>query len=84
LSDDRRGSLNIVSYEQRASAVVLATQFENRPAEDAKILLEHVGGMYFLRAIETPDGVYTLSLPRSALLMAKSAQADGATASGTH
>jgi hypothetical protein len=31
----------------------------------------------FLRAIETLDGVYTMPLPRSALLMAKSAHTDG-------
>lgn len=84
LSDDRLGSLRIASYEQRSGVLVLANQFEDRPANDTKISLEHVGGMYFLRTIETPDGVYTLPLPRSALLMAKSAHTDGATASGTH
>ena len=84
LSDDRRGSLSIVSYEQRSSVLVIPNQFENRPADGAKISLERVGGMYFLRSIETLDGVYSLPLPRSALLMAKSAHTDSMSASGTH
>ena len=84
LSDDRRGTLSIASYEQRSGVLVIPSQFENRPADDAKISLERVGGTYFLRSIETLDGVYTLSLPRSAVLMAKSAHTDSISASGTH
>ena len=84
LSDDRRAGLSIVSYEQRSGVVVLANEFEDRSSEDARIGLEQVGGTYFLRSIQTLDGVYTLPLPRSALLMAKSAHPDGASASGTH
>lgn len=84
LSDDRLAGLSIASYEQRSGVVVLPNQFENRPADDTKISLEHLGGMYFLRSIETLDGVYTFPLPHSALLMAKSAQTDNMSASGTH
>jgi len=84
ISDDRLAGLSIVSHEQRSGVLVLANQFENRPAGDTKIRFELVGGMYFLRSIETLDGVYTLSLPSSALLMAKSAHTDGMSASGTH
>jgi hypothetical protein len=84
LSDDRLSGLSIVSREQGSVVVVLANQFENRPADDTKIRFERVGGMYFLRSIATLDGVYTLPLPRSALLMAKSAYTDGMSASGTH
>jgi hypothetical protein len=62
----------------------LANQFENRPAGDAKVRFERLGGTYFLHTIETLDGVYTLSLPRSAVLMANSAHTDGMSASGTH
>ena len=84
LSDDPRAGLSILSYEQRSGVLVLANQFENRPADDTKILFERVGDMYYLSSIETLDGVYTLSLPRSALLMAKSAHTDGMSVSGTH
>ena len=84
LSDDRLAGLSIFSYEQRSGILVTPNQFENRPSDDAKVSFERVGGMYFLRSIETRDGVYTLSLPRSAILMAKSAHTDGISASGAH
>ena len=84
LSDDRLAGLSIVSDEQRSSAFVLANHFESRPGDDPKISFEQVGGMYFLRSIETLDGVYTVLLPHSALLMVKSAQTDGVSASGAH
>jgi len=48
------------------------------------IRLEQVGGVYFLRSIETLDGVYTMPLPPSALLMAKSAHVNDISSSGTH
>jgi hypothetical protein len=84
LSDDRLAGLNIGSYETRSGVVVLANQFESRPGENAKVQFERVGGTYFLHSIETLDGVYTLPLPRSAVLMAKSAHTDNMSASGTH
>lgn len=84
LSDGRLGGLSIVSYEQRSGVYVLPNQFEGRPASDTKVSFERVGGMYFLRSIETLDGVYTLPLPRSAVLMANSPHTDGMSASGTH
>ena len=84
LSDDRLAGLSISSYEQRSGVLVLANQFENRPSGDTKILLERAGNMYYLSSIKTLDGVYTLPLPRSAVLMAKSAHTDGMSASGTH
>ena len=84
LSDDRLAGLSIASYEQRSGVLVLANHFENRLADDTKVGLERVGGMYFLRSIETLDGVYTFPLPHSALLTAKSAHTDNMSASGTH
>lgn len=84
LSDDRRSGLIIVNREQGSGVVVLVNQFENRPADAAKVSLERVGSMYFLGSIETQDGVYTLTLPRSALQMAKSAHTNGMSASGSN
>jgi hypothetical protein len=84
LSDDRLAGLSIVSGEQRAGILVLANQFENRRTDDIKVSFERVGGMYFLRSIEAMDGVYTFPLTHSALLMAKSAQTNNMSASGTH
>ena len=84
LSDDRLAGLIISGYEQRSGVLVLANHFESRSADDPKILFERVGDMYYLSSIETLDGVYTLPLPRSAVLMAKSAHTDNLSASGTH
>ena len=84
LSDDRLGGLSIASREQRSGVFVLANHFEDRPAGEAKLSFERIGDMYFLRYIETADGVYTLPLPRFAVLLAKSAHANGMSASGTH
>ena len=84
LSDDPRSRLSIASYETGSGVVVLANHFDSRPADDAKISLQRVGDMYYLRSIETRDGIYSLPLPHSTLLMAKSAHTDGLSASGAH
>ena len=83
LSDDRRSGLSIVSYEQRSGVVVLTNQFENRPADDAKVRFERVGNMYYLSAIETLDGVYTVPVSRSISVVAKSKHGGSVSASGT-
>jgi hypothetical protein len=82
LSDDKSAGLSIVSYEQRAGVLVLANQFENRPANEAKVRFERVGNMYYLSSIETLDGVYSVSLPRSVSVLAKSKHGGGTSASG--
>lgn len=82
LSDDRQVGLSIVSYEQGSAVIVLTSQFDNRPADDAKVRLERVGNMYYLSSIETLDGVYTLSLPRSVSVVAKSKHNGSTSASG--
>jgi hypothetical protein len=81
LSDDGLARLSIVNYEQRSGVLVLA-QFENRPADDTKVRFERVDDNYYLSSIVTLDGVYTLSLPRSVFLSAKSAHSNGVSASG--
>ena len=82
LSDDRLTSLSIVSYEQRSGVLVLTNQFENRPGNDAKVSFERVGGMYYLSSIETLDGVYNVTLPRSISVLARSKHGGGTSASG--
>ena len=84
LSDDRLSGLSIFSYEQRSGVVVLANQFENHPADDAKIRFVRVGDVYYLSSIVTLDGVYTLPLPRSVYLLAKSTHSNSMSASGSH
>jgi hypothetical protein len=82
LSDDRRAGLSIVSYEQQSGVLVLTNQFENRPADEAKVRFERVGDMYYLSSIETLDGVYTVSLPHSISVLARSKHGGGTSASG--
>jgi len=82
LSDDRIAGLSIVSYEQRSGVLVLTNQFENRPRDAAKVRFERVGDMYYLSSIETLDGVYTVSLPHSISVLARSKHGGGTSASG--
>jgi hypothetical protein len=82
LSNDRLSGLSIVSYEQRSGVLVLTNQFENRPGNDAKVRFERVGDMYYLSSIETLDGVYTVSLPRSISVLARSKHGGSTSASG--
>jgi len=84
LSDDRLTGLSIVSYEQRSGVLVSTNQFENRPGNDAKVSLERVGDMYYLSSIETLDGVYTVSLPRSISVLARSKHAPAHQLPGCH
>lgn len=84
VSDNRSGGLSIVNYDTKSSIFVLPEQFESQQRVDARVTFERVGSTYFLSAIETLDGVYTLPPPRSAVLMAKSAHSDGMSASETH
>lgn len=82
LSDDRLTALSIVSYEQRSGVIVLANQFENRPAAEANVGFERVGGTYYLSSIETLDGVYTVSLSRSIFVLARAKHGGTVSASG--
>src|ERR1700752_617322 len=82
LSEDRLAGLRIVNYEERSGVLVLANQFENRPADDAKVRFERVGDMYYLSSIQTLDGVYTVSLPHSISVLARSKHGGGTSASG--
>src|ERR1700746_2466761 len=72
LSDDRLAGLSIVNYEERSGVLVLTNQFENRPADDAKVRFERVGDMYYLSSLQTLDGVYTVPVSRSISVVAKS------------
>ena len=82
LSDDRLAGLSIVSYEQRSGVLVLTNQFESRPGDAAKARFERVGDMYYLSSIETLDGVYTVFLPHSISVLARSKHGGGTSASG--
>jgi hypothetical protein len=76
--------LEISSYETGASALLLPTVFADAPGEHAHLTLRLVGGKYFLSGIQTANGVYTLALPRSVVMMAQTGQHGGMSSSGSN
>jgi hypothetical protein len=75
--------LEIKRYETGASAFLLPTFFDNAQVGHAQLSFEHVGDKYFLSAVETPIGTYAVSIPRSAIELAKMEQ-QGASSSGSN
>jgi hypothetical protein len=82
--DDRLGALSISSRESRAGVVVKATEFDEQRAENCKVMFEQVGDSQVLSKIQTLDGVYIISVPRSSTLVAGVKQHQGMSASGTN
>jgi hypothetical protein len=74
-------ALEISSYETRASAFVIPTVFDDVKTGQAQLSFEHVGNKYFLSAIETPIGTYAITIPPSAIELAKMEQ-QGTSSSG--
>ena len=75
--------LVLSSFENHASAIVLATDVENIPADKAQISLEQVGGRYFLSKIETADHVFNILVSRSAIMEAAARSHSGTSAPGS-
>jgi hypothetical protein len=71
------------SFENRTSAIVLAADVENIPADKAQISLEQVDGQYFLSKIETADHVFNIPVSRSAIMEATARSHSGTSASGS-
>jgi hypothetical protein len=71
------------SFENRTSAIVLATDVENIPSDKAQISLEQVEGRYFLSKIETADHVFNFPVSRSAITEAAARSHSGTSASGS-
>ena len=62
--------LEMRSYETRASVFVLPTVFDDVRSDRAQLHFEHLGDTYFLSAVETPIGTYTIDIPLSAIKLA--------------
>jgi hypothetical protein len=58
------------SFEKRTSAIVLPSQVEGGSADKVHLSFEWVGGQYFLRKIATADNVFTIRVPRLAIMEA--------------
>jgi hypothetical protein len=67
-------ALEISSYETRGSAFLIPTVFDDFQTGHAQLNFEHVGDKYFLSAIETPIGTYTVTIPPSAIELARMEQ----------
>jgi hypothetical protein len=75
--------LEISSFDTKMSVLVLPTLFDDAETGQPKIILEHLGGRYFLRAITTPIGTYAIPLPPSAITLAQTNDRGTVTSSGT-
>jgi len=66
--------LEIRSYETRASVFVIPTLFNDAEIGHTQLNFDHVGDKYFLSAIKTPIGTYTVTIPPSAIKLAQTEQ----------
>ena len=82
--DSTSGSreLEISSYETRASVYVIPTFFDDVQSDKAQLNFEHLGGTYFLSAIETPIGAYAINIPPAAIKLAQTQQPGGSHSGG--
>ena len=74
--------LEITNYETRASVFVIPTVFDDVQSGNAQLNFEHLGGKYFLNAIETPIGTYAVTLPPSAIKLAQTEQQSASSPGG--
>jgi hypothetical protein len=75
-------ALLLSSFENRASAIVFATDVESIPADKAQVSFEQVGGEYFLSKIETAQHIFTIPVSRPANMDVAAKSHRGTTASG--
>jgi len=75
-------NLVIRSYDN--GAFLLPIEFDNTPAERAKLGFTRVGDEFFLSRVETPAGVYTMAAPRLMTKVAQVKDQGSLSSSGTH
>ena len=73
--------LEISSYAARTGVLLIPAVFDASQAGHAQLNFEHVGNKYFLSAIETPIGTYDITIPPSAIELARMEQ-QGTSSSG--
>jgi len=74
--------LEMSSYETGESVFVIPTVFDDVRSDKAQFNFEHLEDRYFLSAIETPIGTYTIDIPSSAIKLAQTQQQGGSHAGG--
>lgn len=63
----------VISGYREGSAMLLPLTFEEGSNPDGQPILsfEHIGGRYFLSAIRTPGGVYSIATPKQITVLAQ-------------
>jgi hypothetical protein len=62
-------SSGLIVYSRENSSIVLPTAIGGS-AEHATLRFEPVGNMHFLSEVDTPEGVYTMAIPRPRAMVA--------------
>ena len=70
VTDSDPRALILHSFENRTSAILLPTQVEGGSADKVHVSFERVGGQCFLSKIATADNVFTIRVPRLAIMEA--------------
>jgi hypothetical protein len=83
VSNSNVGVLVFTNIENRASAMVLATQVESNETDKASVSFEQVGEEHFINKIETAEHLFTISVPRSEILEAAARSHSGTSTSGS-
>jgi hypothetical protein len=83
VSDSIVGALVLTNTENRASAMVLATEIKSNVTEKASVSFEQVAEEHFINKIETAEHSFTISVSRSEILEAAARSHSGTSASGS-
>ena len=82
--DPASGSQTLVirSFKTGAGLFLIPTVFDDVQSDKAQLNFEHLGGAYFLSAIETPIGTYAIDIPPAAIKLAQTQQSGGSHSGG--
>jgi hypothetical protein len=83
VTDTNERVLIIRSFENRASAMVVAAQVESTSADKVQVSFEQVGGERFLSKIETANHVFTIPVSHSEILEAAARSHSGPSGTGS-
>jgi hypothetical protein len=83
VSDSNLGALVLTNFENRASAMVLATEVKSNVTEKSSVSFEQVGEEHFINKVETAEHSFTIAVSRSEILEAAARSHSGTSASGS-
>jgi hypothetical protein len=83
ISSEGGPALAIRSYNNGA-VLLLPIAVDGNATAHAQLRFEHVGDRYFLKTIETPGGVYTITTPRAITTLAQMKAHSTSSSSGTN